>query len=132
MYKLNGGVKSGFWTEGAIAFYTVTLPAVIGDIIDANGVVVPNSVLDVVTKVVGEQAVIVGIEYAEGSAAVKLALTRSGWSAATLQAALVAVGAGVSTNVYPYIPATETYTNSTVTFVGTTVAVAANFTGSAV
>jgi hypothetical protein len=131
--KIHGGVKAGFWTEGAIQFYTVAvLPAgSMTEIIAADGVtVVTGSVLDVVTKVVGEKAVIVGVEYAEGTASVKLALTRSGWTAADLQVALRALGATVAYNTYTGV-ADDTVIATTGTFAAITVAAGAAFTGSA-
>lgn len=131
--KVHGGVKGGFWTEGAVAFYTVAvLPAGSMDyVIAQDGVtVVTNSVLDAVIKTVDASAVVVGVEYAEGVASVKLALTRSGWTAATLQTALRALGATVAYNTYTSA-GDDTVVATTGTFAAITVAAGAAFTGAA-
>ncbi len=127
--NVNGGVKGGFWTEGALAFYTVTLPAgALNDIIAVDTLeVVPDGTLDVVVKVTGGAANIVGIEYAEAGTTVKLALARSGWTAATLQTAIQAVGT-ISTNKYTS-SVSDVITTASVAFGSATVATQATFIG---
>lgn len=132
--KVNGGVKQGFWTEGAVQFYTISvLPA---DsflyLIAQDGVsVCPNSVLDVVAKVVGSKAVIIGIEYTEGATeTVKVAVTRSGWTAADMQTDLRALGDSVAYNTYTS-GADDTIVSTTGTFAAVEVAAGATFVGTA-
>jgi ABC-type phosphate transport system permease subunit len=131
--KVHGGVKGGFWTEGALQFYTVAvLPAGSMDyVIATDGVtVVTNSVLDAVIKTVDASANVVGVEYTEGVASVKIAVARSGWTAATLQTALRALGATVAYNTYTS-GGSDVVVATTGTFAAITVAAGASFVGTA-
>lgn len=92
--KVNGGVKAGFWTEGALQFYTLTTPANVLDfVIATDGVtVVANSALDVMLNVISQKANVVGVEYVENTDSVKVALAHSAWTAATLTTAFDTIG----------------------------------------
>lgn len=130
--KVNGGVKKGFWTEGAVAFYTVDTVPALADVVAVDGVsVVPNSTLDKIIQVVGEKAVVIGVEYAEGGTDVLLALTRSGWTAADMQTAIRALGNAVTVNKYTS-GASDVITTTTVDLSAVKVTTGADFVGSAV
>jgi len=161
--KINGGPEVGLWSEGEMHFFTITLPA--GALAAATATVtvnhpqvaaqtvttlieVPNGtvskVLDIITNgyedLVGSDdyfftANVVGLEYTEGTTTIKVALSRCGWTAANLQAALRELGAAVTVNKYT----ANTYalnipvaiTTAAVDFTTITVAAGASFTGSA-
>ena len=158
MNRINGGAEIGFWSEGKLHFFTITLPA--GALGEATAsltvrhpqisgqtvttlVEVPNGTLSKIMDVIVNGittyvygAGIVGLEYTEGTTTVKVALSKCSWTAANLQLALRELGAAVTANKYSAdnygLDVTPTITTHVVDFSAVTVAVSATFVGSAV
>ena len=157
MNRINGGSQVGFWSEGSIHFFTITVPA--GALNEATALLtvrhpqvsgqtvtslveVPNGMVSKVIEVINNGtsnyvygAGVVGLEYTEGTTTIKVALNRCNWTAANLQLALRDLGAAVTVNKYSAdnygTDVTPTITTQSVDFTSITVATAANFVGSA-